>query len=396
MRKTFTAALLAATPMLATAVPYAPIPPFAPVYETKNAAITDNLYTLNLGEVSYAQSVGYGPYSTPFYVERFHQATSTPLERWYGGSPQTEHVYNTATYPQDTSNVISYGYTHEGQTGEVYKRQMPGSVPLYRVAWFNPNNLDHMHKFTTSYSEVLSLVASGWTYDHIEGYVPKTLPNAQFPWLSTGFPILPGGHIMTRRCGASSSCATGDSWRDNYYGYKTIQSTDKGSGTTQVMSFDLMTPDLFTTTANEHIAIGLHGHHDLDYSNIGYTGNPARNHHAYGIIFGATDCGIGSVQVEVFTPIKSGTMPCDVQARMHNNGSYHFTISVSDSGQLDYVVTDNESHLVIAQARHQATVDFSSMKIGFPSTDTGYFIVPSTTGQVDYTVYMSNFSVTWQ
>lgn len=390
---------VAAAPFAAMATAYIPVPPLSAMYETTNASINDSLYTISYSE-AYGSTTNYG-YSglkTAFYLERTPQTQTKPLYRYYKGAPQTDHFYFTDTYPQDLSTANSLGYVYEGIAGYLYTVQVPGSLPLYRLSKVNATTLDRAHRFTVSDSEKASLIAAGWTYDHVEGYVPQTTGWFNGTAFIPGFPSLPGGHIMTARCQQTpvqnNVCSDPVNFRNGYTGYRFVQSTTKPAGkTAQVMEFDLKTPDFMGK--NEHIAIGLHGHWDIDYNNIDNVSNPARNHQALGIIIGANSCGV-NVRVEAFWPTGNNLSPCSGQGTLQNNTSYHFKVTVNDAGYISYVVTPAGSGTPFATGLYDGNGLFTGKTYGFPTADTGYFIVSSTSANADYTVYMSNLTVYWQ
>jgi hypothetical protein len=407
MKKLLAAALALGAPILATATPYVPRPSYLAMYETYNPTITDYLYTTYYPEAYDSQSAGYGNLKTPFYVEQYPLAHTIALHRYWKGPPSTEHVYITPDqYPQDLINVNSAGYTYEGIAGYLYPKslvenqapQLLGAMdPLYRLVKFDGTNNDLVHKFTVSETEKNSLIAQGWTLDHIEGYVPKWTVNSQF---IGGYPYFPGGHVMARRCGPVATCPGGASFRNGYNGYKFVGSTTKPAGkTTQVMSFDLFTPDYFKPGQTDHIAIGLHGRWNINLSDIDNTTVPANNHHALGIIIGASSCGI-NVRVEAFWPTGNNLSPCNGQGNLLNNQTYRFQISVSDNGMISYTVKSiSPSGMIIAQVASDVVNGnglFTGKNYGFPSNETGYFMVPATIDQADYSVYFSNLNVTWQ
>ncbi|MGN6152129.1 MAG: hypothetical protein ACTHOH_08995 [Lysobacteraceae bacterium] len=394
-----TALSLAAAPFAAMATAYVPVPPLSAMYETTNTAINDSLYTISYSEAYGSTSTyGYSGLKTAFYVERTPQTQTRALYRYNKGAPQTDHFYFTDAYPQDLATANSLGYVYEGIAGYLYTVQVPGSIPLYRLAKINATTQDRMHKYTTSSSEVGTLTAAGWTYEHIEGYVPQTTSWFNGTGFIPGFPSLPGGQIMTARCqqtpAQNNVCSDPVNFRNGYTGYRFVQSTAKPAGkTTQVMEFDLSTPDFMGK--NEHIAIGLHGHWDIDYNNIDYTGNPARNHHALGIIIGATGCGV-NVRVEAFWPTGNNLTPCNGQGTLQNNTSYHFKVTVNDAGYISYVVTPAGSGTPFATGLYDGNGLYTGKTYGFPAADTGYFIVQSTSAASDYTAYLSNLNVYWQ
>ncbi|MFQ6312372.1 hypothetical protein [Lysobacter capsici] len=401
------AALLVGAPLLASATAYVPRPSYAGVYQTYNPTITDYFYTTNYPESYASLSNGYSSQGVPFYIEQTPQAHTIALHRYWKGAPSTEHVYITPDqYPQDLVNVTNAGYTYQGIAGYIYPKSLVdnlapqllgGMVPLYRLAKFNGANNDLQHKFTISESEKNTLIGQGWSFDHVEGYVPRWTVNAQF---LGGFPTFTGGHVITRRCAAGAQCPGGASFRNGYNGYKFVNSTTKPAGTTtQVMTFDLFSPDLFSAGQQEHIAIGMHGHWNIDLSNIDNAANLANNHHALGIIIGASSCGL-NVRVEAFWPTGNNLSPCNGQGNMLNNQTYRFRIAVTDSGMISYTVhTISPSGLVIAQVASDVVDSgglFTGKNYGFPSGDTGYFIIPATMSNNDYSIYFSNLNVTWQ
>jgi hypothetical protein len=394
-----TALSFAAAPFATMATAYVPVPPLSAMYETTNAAINDSLYTISYSEAyGSTASYGYGGLKTAFYLERTAQAQTKPLYRYYKGAPETDHFYITDTYLQDLTTATNLGYTYEGVAGYLYSSQVPGSIPLYRLAKINAATQDRAHRYTVSATEVDALTSAGWTYEHIEGYVPQTTGWFNGTAFIPGFPSLPGGHIMTARCqqtpAQNNVCSDPVNFRNGYTGYRFVQSTARPAGkTTQVMEFDLKTPDFMGR--NEHIAIGLHGHWDIDYNNIDNVSNPARNHHALGIIIGASGCGT-NVRVEAFWPTGNNLSPCNGQGNLRNNRSYHVRIAVNDAGYINYTVTEAGSSVPFVNDLYDGNGLYTGKSYPFPAGDTGYFIVSSTSANADYTVYMSNLSVYWQ
>lgn len=400
-QKSLFAVALASAPLSAMAVAYSPMPTFSPMYATTHTGINDNLYTMDYAEAySSTTNHGYTGLGTAFYLERTPQTQTKPLYRYYRGAPQTEHFYFTDTYPEDRTTAINLGYAYEGIAGYLYTVQVPGSMPLHRLSKINAATQDRVHRFTVSAKEMNTLIGSGWTYDHVEGYVPQTTSYYNGGAFISGFPYLANGHIMTRRCQQTplqNNVCTGATFRNGYVGYRFVDSTSRklASQTTQVMEFDLLTPDYMTAAQNDHIAIGLHGRWNIDLANIDNVSNPARNHHALGITIGDTGCGV-TVRVEAFWPTGNNLPGCSAQGILQNNTTYHFRISVSDSGTIQYVVTRPGTSFPVASGVYNGATLFTNPLYPFPSTETGYFIVSSTTATVDYTVYMSNLSVYWQ
>lgn len=390
----FCAASALAAPLTASAVAYSPQAPFSPMYETYSAGATNHLYTMNYSE-AYGSTTnhGYANIRTAFYLERNPQAQTTPLYRYYKGAPQTHHAYATDTFPQDRANTVALGYTYEGIAGYVYTTQVPGSLPLYRLSKHNAGTSDRLTKFTISESEKSSLTASGWAFEHIQGYVPQTTLYFNGSFGIPGFPYLPGGHIMTRRCQQTTAC-DGATFRNGYVGYRFVNSTTKPAGkSAQVMEFDLRTPDYFVSGQQDHLAIGLHGHWNIDLNNIDNTSITANNHHALGVIIGASNCGL-NVRVEAFWPTGNNLSDCNGQPNLQNNVTYHFKITAFDTGYIQYTVTPAGSGTPIINALTNGNPLFNG-KYAFPTADTGYFIVSATSAPFDYTVYMSNLTVTW-
>ncbi|WP_146209869.1 hypothetical protein [Vitiosangium sp. GDMCC 1.1324] len=387
---------MTASSQVSAAIPYQPIPPLTPLHHTYSASATDHFYTINYAESYYSTQIGYTPQGIAAYLERSSQPTASPFRRYWKGPPQVEHVYLTDDYPDEKSYVLSNGYVAEGIEGYLHIQQVPGSIPLYRLGKFNANTGDLVHIYTSSNWELQTLLSQGWTYDHIAGYVQLTSTFSGIPGTGPdGFPVIPGGHYMARRCGANTGCQSETGFRNYYVGYRSVLSTGKLTGTyRQIMSFDLWSPDYFTASQHEHIAIGLHGQLPLDMSNI--DGSTA--HHALGILIGESDCGVGatSVRVEAFWPTGNAVSGTCVPNALSNNVTYTFRITVTDAGEISYTVTPKGSTTPIISDSLKGAKLFTDPRYPFPAGKTGYFIVPATLGNADYSLYFTNFSVSWQ
>ncbi|WP_224371032.1 hypothetical protein [Hyalangium versicolor] len=385
-----------ALPQVSTAIPYQPIPPLIPLHHTYSASGTDHFYTVNYAESYYSTQIGYTSQGIAAYVERTAQPTASPFRRYWKGAPQVEHVYLTDNYPDEQSYVLSNGYVAEGIEGYLHTQQVPGSIALYRLAKFNANTGDLVHIYVNSAQDAQNLMAQGWTYDHIAGYVQRTSTFSGIPGNGPdGFPVISGGHYMARRCGTNLGCQGEPGFRNYYVGYRSVLSSSKPVGTSrQTLSFDLWSPDYFKSTQHEHIAIGIHGQWALDFSNI--TGSTA--HHALGIIIGESDCGLGatSVRIEAFWPTGSTVVGRCVPNALQNNVTYSFRITVSDAGDISYTVTPKGRTVPLISDSLNAAGLFSDPNYPFPSNKTGYFIVPATIANSDYTLYFTNLNVSWQ
>lgn len=360
------------------------------MFETYNASTVAYLYTISDAQSNQSLSHGYGLRETPFAIERTAQATTLPLLRFWKGPPQTDHVY--VTTQAEVDYLLINGWIYEGVEGHLYTVQVPGSIPLMRLSKFNGNTGDLAHKYTSDASVVQQFVVQGWTAEGTVGYVPQTTTNNT---LVNGYLYLNNGHIMTRRCGTHIACATEDVYRNYYNGYRLVQSTPKPAGSnTQVMTLDLWTPDFFNGNVGEHIAIGLHGKHPMSFSYIDDP-SPAAHHHGLGIIFGATNCGINTVDMEAFWPTNIATArncAANLGNQLANNTLYHFRITASDSRWVNYTVHQDGVSGPVVQGRVNGA---KLMEYALPTNETGYFILPATLAQTDYTLYFSNLSVSW-
>jgi acyl-CoA thioesterase I len=144
-------------------------PTLTPLYSSNFASLTDNFYTTNPEHHSIALSIGYTNTGILAYMKKTQVPNTRPFKRFYKGAPQYEHFYTAKT--DEANFVLANGWVYEGVEGYIYTIQVPGSTPMYRLAYFNSSNSDLVHKYTLNYQEVQQLVAQGWGYDGIQGYV---------------------------------------------------------------------------------------------------------------------------------------------------------------------------------------------------------------------------------
>jgi hypothetical protein len=191
-------------------------------------------------------------------MEKTQQPNTRAFKRYFKGAPQLEHFYTANTEEQNF--VVANGYEYEGIEGYIYETQVPGTVPMYRAAKFDGATGDLVHKYTLDAYELQWLTNyDGWGSDGIQGYV-YTTPNPQ----------VSGGIIMGLRCPSATpgycngSNASLPNFRDFYFrtGNGSAASTPK-RGTTQRMRFSFWSPDFFSDT--NHLAFSLHGRFSLGY-----------------------------------------------------------------------------------------------------------------------------------
>ncbi len=146
-----------------------------PLYQLYSQSSTDHFYTVSASQRDLAISYGYLNQGIAAYVEPTQVAGTLPFWRFYSGS-QSDHFYTTSA--AEYNYVVANGFTYETVEGYLYSGQVAGTVPLYRLSWWNSTTNDLDHFYTTSDASRNSVIAQGWTYDGVAGYV----------WLSAGPP----------------------------------------------------------------------------------------------------------------------------------------------------------------------------------------------------------------
>lgn len=137
------------------------------MYWTRNAAYTDNFYTLSASQRDTSLTIGYSNRGTAFAMPTNRiRNVSKPFYRYYKGAPQFEHFYTYFT--PEWQFVEQNGYLYEGIEGYVYENYKPGTVALRRFTLFNPANSDLQHLYSINRNDPY---AAGMTYEGIVGYV---------------------------------------------------------------------------------------------------------------------------------------------------------------------------------------------------------------------------------
>lgn len=399
---------------------YHPVVPLQRIYSLYNASTTDQLLTQHKNEADWLPTTNTGWSSengVVFYLEKKPQVTTAPLYRLYKGAPQREHFYTTDKSEGDAA--VAQGWQYEGPAGlenkivgHIYKTQLPGTVPLYRLVRWNNDTADLVHRYTTSNAVKSSLVAQGYTYEKITGYL-----------YTSAFPKIAGGHVFGTRLGCG-----GVDFRDCSFGlFHSVASIGaKPLGKTkQVMRFKFWTPDMFEIPtlpspqreSHDHIIFIPRGVTQINPDNL-----QTAKLHGIGLVLdgGTGNCGAGQQKPfleEVWhIPQQTGcnfsllesayTGPGDAcgavkdtcgSSELQNNKWYDVTLSVSDSGNASYTVHEG------GVLRAANSVAYGSAPIAneapFNYSATGYFMtnVPPPGEQTrDHTAYVTNLSVTWE
>jgi hypothetical protein len=138
-----------------------------PMYWTSYAPLTDNFYTTSVSDRNIAINLGHSYLGVPFSMPNPGQFDSARFFRFYKYAPQYEHFYTSDSYERQI--VEQYGYTYEGIEGWLFTKAKPGTVQLYRYAYFNPANGDLQHLYSLSATGPLG--QPGWTSDGGVGWV---------------------------------------------------------------------------------------------------------------------------------------------------------------------------------------------------------------------------------
>jgi hypothetical protein len=363
-----------------------PQPALTPLYSSNYAALTDNFYTIKSQDHAAALDIGYADTGILAYMEKSPQPNTKPFKRFYKGAPQYEHFYTANS--SEASYVMANGWQYEGVEGHLYTTQVPGSTPMYRLAYFNGSNGDLVHKYTLNYLQVRQLRAQGWSYDGIQGYVYETTN-----------PQVAGGVILGLRCPSSAPAACGGgglaNFRDYYFGSYNVGSTVK-TGTTQRMRFNFWSPDFFSDTG--HFALLLHGKFSLGSPNplvVCQNGqiNPNCSWHRG---LGMAIFGTPGVYGEAFHLFGNVTKLASINnGALSNNQVYSLDLQVNDQGVANYTITHVASNTVMKADSWNAASAYPANS-PFPVELTGFAIANATDSQRgDFTLYITNLVVDW-
>jgi hypothetical protein len=287
-----------------------------PLWEMRNATVTDSFYTTYLDDVRVARDyndfvlegvagwiacasdtlIGPNPNDTPYrgqtingisYWDYYQNGltqvpahgyptpwmnfacqqppNSTKLYRLYKGSPATDHVYTTSD--SEFNALEAAGYTFDRVEGYIFTNYLMGA-PLYRYSLgANIPNHDVEHRYTMSSAAGSALSNAGWTYEGILGYVMPTYNNATIN--ATGYtgtfngasiaPTLSLNASIRNVVPPTGTFAVGGDGSANQYGNFASNVTVRPSGAVwQNMSFRFYTGDIFTSSSLDHIPFYLH------------------------------------------------------------------------------------------------------------------------------------------
>jgi len=140
-----------------------------------NKKTGDHFYTTNWGEIGAGKhGYVYEGIATYVFTDALQAKGLVPLYRWFNPF-SGDHFYSTNLDSASTQNpkspwttvvrggrLTGPGWRWEGIQAFVFKKQVPGTVPMYRL-W---NGRDHL--YTTNYKESLKVVKFGYRSEGVE------------------------------------------------------------------------------------------------------------------------------------------------------------------------------------------------------------------------------------
>jgi hypothetical protein len=125
------------------------------------------------GSATSSSDANHGYASFPYQNTAFHCALvrgSTKLFRLYKGAPAYDHIFTTSV--TEFNSLVAQGYEFDRVDGYVFTSQITGTVALYRLSsGVGIPNHDIEHRYTISTIARQTLLNNGWTDEGITGYV---------------------------------------------------------------------------------------------------------------------------------------------------------------------------------------------------------------------------------
>jgi hypothetical protein len=240
-----------------------------PVWRYWNDQTHDHLYCDNAGEigttiVGVKGNHGYTCEGEAFHVYKHAHAGLVPIYRYW--QPAThDHLYTQGHHEIGASNpgqTGNHGYTCEGIIGYVSPTPVPGGVAIYR--YWQPHTHDHL--YTTNAGEI-GTTNQGQTGNH--GYASEGILGYSLPH------VVPIHRYWQPSTHDHLYCNTADEIGTTTHGV-----TGKHGYASEGVSFHLsphalpgLVPVYRYWQAQTHDHLYTQGHHEINASNPGQTGN---------------------------------------------------------------------------------------------------------------------------
>jgi len=194
---------------------------------------------------------------------------SHPFYRLYKGAPDTDHFYTRSV--AEANSAIANGYVFERVEGYIFQTPPIGSTALYQLAkcWPVAGGCDFEHRYTISSYARDQLIADGWGYAGIAGYVYDSYANDTVPAKFNGTyngitvnSVSPTAVAIQNVTPTKSPLVVKGTERNPLHGYRQSNSTPRPAGAAKMRAkFSFYTGDLFGASSNiNHIPIVLYGH----------------------------------------------------------------------------------------------------------------------------------------